>query len=359
MYHDRFWNLLAKKLSGEASPEEISELISLIKTYPELSYPAQNVADLWKLKPLKNEESAEAAFQKLFSQIKPTEEETGANETIVTTEIEKEPNNHKKRWFIIGLSVILLTTTSIFFWPDKRSSTTSETANQVQEIFTRPGTRTKVVLPDSSTVWLNAGSKLTYSQPFGIAQRKVTLSGEAYFDVTKNKIPFIIYTNGAQIKVLGTAFNVRSYPPEKRIETSLVHGRVEVSLDKNPGDKFYLKPNQKLTLNISPVSEKKKRRKEMTPIAVYSELSYLDDTTIAETSWMENKLVFDDESFDEVANKMQRWYGVSIQIKYKKLKEERYTGVFEKENVWQALEAMKLITPFHYTVKNNEIIITH
>lgn len=358
MHHDRFWTLLAKKLSGEASEEEVEELALLIKAYPELSYPAQNVADLWKLKPAPNKESAEKAFQSLFAKIQP------GNAAIIDESIDRyetnfyRPQRRSKRWLAITLGIIIFFAAFVLSLSNKKTAVVAKVPEQLQEILTRPGTRTKVVLPDSSVVWLNAGSKLTYAQSFGSAQRAVTLTGEAYFDVVKNKVPFVIYTNGAQIKVLGTAFNVRSYPKEKKIETSLVHGRVEVSLDKNPEDKFFLKPNQKLTLNLSPITDKKKRRKELTPLAVFSELSYLNDETIAETSWVDNKLVFDDESFEEVANRMERWYGVSIQIKYEKLKTERYTGVFEKENVWQALEAMRIITPFRYSVKNNEIIIT-
>ncbi|RYY47036.1 MAG: DUF4974 domain-containing protein, partial [Chitinophagaceae bacterium] len=80
--------------------------------------------------------------------------------------------------------------------------------------------------------------------------------------------------------------------------------------------------------------------------------------TIAETSWVENKLVFDDESFEEIAKKMERWYGVSIRFKNEKIKNEKITGVFEKETVWQALTALQETTQFHFTSKNNSILIT-
>jgi ferric-dicitrate binding protein FerR (iron transport regulator) len=159
--------------------------------------------------------------------------------------------------------------------------------------------------------------------------------------------------------VLGTAFNVRSYPSEKKIETSLVHGRVEIALDNNPENRYILKPSQKLILATGEAPIKKGQQKKQSPIAVLSTVHYLDDSTIAETSWVENKLVFDDEDFEEIARKMERWYGVSIRFKTERLKRERLTGVFEKETVSQALAYLQETTPFHFTIKNNEIIITH
>jgi ferric-dicitrate binding protein FerR (iron transport regulator) len=245
----------------------------------------------------------------------------------------------------------------IWFLTTANVKTTSKTAPQTAEVTTRPGTRTKLVLPDGSTIWLNAGSKLAYSQPFDVKDRRVTLTGEAFFDVAKTGELFIIHTEGVQIKVLGTAFNVRSYPAEKKIETSLVRGRVEVSMDDNPEKKYVLTPNEKLTLNTAGTTSMKK--KQLVPLAIVSTLRYsTDSTTIAETSWVENKLVFIDESFEDIAKKLEQWYGVTIVFKNSTVKGEHFTGVFEKETIGQALEALQLTTPFRFIVRENSIIIT-
>ena len=107
-----------------------------------------------------------------------------------------------------------------------------------------------MLLPDGSTVWLNAGSRLTYDSLYGTTLREVTLSGEAYFDVVKNpKKPFIIHTGKINIRVLGTVFNVKSYPEEQTIETSLIKGSIEVSFPSQPSKKIILKPNQKLIID--------------------------------------------------------------------------------------------------------------
>jgi ferric-dicitrate binding protein FerR (iron transport regulator) len=360
MNQDQFWNLLAKKLSGEASEEEIRELAAMIKTNPELSFAAQNVVDLWKVKPIENKQAAEEAFQKLMIAMEQEDDSatTAANQLSSELNRQETPKSRKRRFLLMG-SLVLLIVASFYLWHKHAKPNEAVATNQLQEIYTRPGTKTRVVLPDSSIVWLNAGSKLTYQQPFGIADRKVTLTGEAYFDVEKSSKLFIIHTNGAQIKVLGTAFNVRSYPSEKKIETSLVHGRVEVMLDEDPESKYVLKPNEKLTLNTEQQGTKSTGRQLQTPIVVRSTLHHIDEETIAEISWIENKLVFEDESFEDVALKLERWYGVIIRFKNEKVKSERLTGVFEKETIWQALTTIQEIIPFRFTVKHNEITITH
>ncbi len=358
MYQERFWNLLAKHLSGEASPEEFAELQTLLKEHPELSYSAQHVTDLWKTKGDYDVLEAERAFKK-HKQVSVWELPDELNASSLT---KSGGINYKSLYTLrsilwIGM-VITVIGVGLFIWRNGKKEGVGLN-KQTAEVFTRPGSRTKLILPDGSEVWLNAGSRLTYQQPFGDTSRAVNLIGEAFFDVVKSNKPFIIYTGGVQIKVLGTAFNVRSYPNEKKIETSLVRGRVEVTLDKSPEKKYILKPNEKLTLNTDDEIVGNNHKKLPPPLAVVSNLRYLDSTTIAETSWVENKLVFVDESFDDIAKRMERWYGVTIIFKNDKVKNERLTGVFEKETVWQALEALQLTTSFHFSLRDDTIIITN
>ncbi|RYF85047.1 MAG: FecR family protein, partial [Chitinophagaceae bacterium] len=314
MHNDHFWNLLAKKLAGEASAGELEELVSLIKTYPELSYAAQQVTDLWQIQSPASPHLAEKALEKHLVKLHgmPFTESRPEN-----TELAFSSPTPRRYWKLLVGGILLLVLIGAGFYMNRsgNSGGNNQLTKQTEEVFTRPGTRTKLLLSDSTVVWLNAGSKLTYSQPFGVNDRTVTLTGEAYFDVKKSTKPFIIHTSGIQIRVLGTAFNVRSYPTEKKVETSLIRGRVEITVDKKPGDKYVLLPSEKLTLTTGQktVSHSAKRLHE--PTVVRSTINYLNTTTIAETSWVENKLVFDDESFEEIAKKMERWYGVSIRFK--------------------------------------------
>jgi ferric-dicitrate binding protein FerR (iron transport regulator) len=358
MHQDHFWNLLAKHLCGEASPAEREELESLIKANPELSFAAQHVTDLWGLKGGEDMDAAEQAFKKQMLLI--ANQTDSSPEYVIQDEVDGQEKNkgRKKFWPLLITGIIVVSLLSVWVIKPGPSKYSERSIPQTAEYYTRPGSRTKLILPDSSVVWLNSGSKLTYTQPFGVINRTVTLSGEAFFNVVKRTEPFIIHTEGVQIKVLGTAFNVRSYTNEKKIETSLVIGRVEVTLDKRPEKKYVLAPNEKLTLNKeeSSITSKKKGQH---PLAILGSVAYLDSSTIVETSWIDNKLVFVDESFSDIASKMERWYGVTINFKNQKIKYERFTGVFEKETVWQALEALQLTASFHFTNKENTITITH
>lgn len=353
MHLDRFWNLLWKHLAGEATAAEIAELEALIKAHPDLSFPAQHLTDLWKVQPPTETTDSEAAFASLQASLVNRE---GSNEANFPERVDEPIRSGK---FLLVTLIGLLVLCSIWMlWPLSANKGVAVESSQTAEISTLPASRTRVVLPDGSAVWLNAGSKITYPRPFGEKERSMTLVGEAYFDIVKSKIPFVIRTGGVQIRVLGTAFNVRSYPSENKIETSLVRGRVEVALDNHPDKKYILNPNEKLTLNTAPASAVKSRQKPLVPLAVLSTIHYLDSTTTAETSWVQNKLVFDDEPFADVVSKMEHWYDVRIRFQSESLKTERLTGVFEKQTVMEALEALQVSTPFRFSQKNNEIILT-
>ena len=227
-------------------------------------------------------------------------------------------------------------------------------------------------MPDGTKVWVNAGSKLTYDNNYGNKLREVSLFGEAFFDVVKNsEKPFVIHTLKMDIKVLGTAFNVRCYPNEKKTETSLIRGRIEVTLKDRPNEKIYLSPNEKLTLmddalvssdNSTKTNNNKKDDRFaqlLQPIVAIGHVTTMPvNNTIIETSWVENKLEFRSETFEEVASKMERWYAVNIFIEGDALKHEHLTGSFETETVEQALTALQYTTKFKFNINKNNITIT-
>ena len=149
------------------------------------------------------------------------------------------------------------------------------------EIATLPGTHSKTILPDGSTVWLNAGSKLTYNKNFNTATREVELSGEAYFDVKKDEHhPFIIHTSAMHIKVLGTAFNVKSYPGDKSSETSLIRGSIEVTMNNRPQEKIILHPSEKLVVmnRIETKKDEDETKPEPISTVTLSKINYVPPT---------------------------------------------------------------------------------
>jgi ferric-dicitrate binding protein FerR (iron transport regulator) len=233
------------------------------------------------------------------------------------------------------------------------------------EVLAAAGARTRMVLPDGTTVWLNSNSKLLYRQDYNRQSREVELEGEGYFDVVKDvQRPFIVHTSGIDVKVLGTSFAVKCYAQDETIETTLLRGSIEVSRkDKENSPRVILKPNEKLVYNRHPVSPDTMgiaRRKIVaaTPdIAVNSIPKNVPDSEKVETAWMYNRLVFNGDGFQEVAAKMERWYNVKITFKDERLYRRRFGGTFANESVEDALKALQLTTAFSYSIHGNEIDI--
>ena len=149
----------------------------------------------------------------------------------------------------MAVASVLIVVFGGWLWFGNQSS---DAKGQKQEIIeAQNGSRSRSVLPDGSTVWLNAGSKLYYENDFTGATREVRLEGEAFFDVVKKTDrPFIVHTSGIDIKVLGTAFNVKSYPEDKTVETTLYRGSVKVFRhEESETGAIHLKPNEKLILS--------------------------------------------------------------------------------------------------------------
>lgn len=352
-----FWNLLARKIAGEASQQELQQLQDLMKQNHDWAYQAEHIEQFWQFKNDAGKLESELAFEEHLQRMK----ESGIDfppAEISQTNLEVNNTGRGKRILILSIAAILiLFIAGIFGLTSDKKNPTTVSEKSFSEVSSPIGSRTKLVLPDSSVVWLNAGSKLTYNEHFGATNRNTTLIGEAFFDVKKSTMPFIIHANKVQIKVLGTAFNVRAYPDEKTTETSLIRGRVEVRLDKTPDRPFFLEPNEKLIV-ANELGELKTRVQNKEPLVVYKGLTRTIDSTIVETSWVDNELIFQDEDFHEIASKMEKWYGVAIEFKDEKVANEHLSGTFTSETVQEALNALQLATKFHYTIKGNLVTIT-
>jgi len=237
------------------------------------------------------------------------------------------------------------------------------------EVIVPKGQRSQLLLPDNTKVWLNAGTVFRYPQNFGNnKKRSVFLEGEAFFNVQPNKkVPFYVHLKeNLSIKVTGTEFNIKCYSNEKIIETTLVKGSVNLIQKDNHNrtiKEIELQPNEKALYN-----------KKDNKIIIAKLLPDIEFNTVKSTghtgenmtgkvssviAWKENELVFDDETFYEIAMKMERWFGITIKIHDENLKQERFTGKFaNKETVYQILDIINRTEPINYKVINNEIIIS-
>ena len=258
---------------------------------------------------------------------------------------------------------------SAFLFPlfiHHRSGSLADTPKRINEIKVQPGVKTKLQLPDKSQVWVNSDSKLSYPDNFNGATREVFLDGEAYFDVIKDSDhPFIVHTAGLDIKVLGTAFNVKAYRSESQIEATLIHGMIEVTRTNQPNaPRMILKPHEKMVFDKYAVEEipvtdaRITDNKAVQPaITILPLLKNRADSALSETSWVYNRLSFEDEKFGDLALKMERWFNVVINMSNEKLRAFRLTGSFEKETIEEALRELQYLVSFQYRISGNEISI--
>ncbi len=375
MNKERIWNLLSRKLSGEATTDELQELDNLLEAKPAMDLPAQFVQEYWGLSGEADKDFLEATYLLHTDRLKEKGydlEESNA-ETDGLNFLEHEPPTGKKKIIRIAAMAVAVVAifTALFL---TKPAAQAESAKAISEVSTKDGSRSKMTLPDGTQVWLNSNTKLIYdNESFAKGVREVTLTGEAYFDVVKNPDrPFIIHAKKINIKVLGTAFNVKAYPGEKTTETSLIRGSVEVTV-KDREEKIVMKPNEKLIINNDdvkapmpvsgrlPIAVKQKAiLVKPQPIIELSSLTlYPTDNSIVETGWVENRLVFSGETFENIAVKMERWYGLTIVIKDEKLRNVKITGSFTEETIYQALDALQFTTKFTYRIDRNTITISN
>ena len=370
MEQEYVWNLIGKKISGESSEGELYELENLLRSNPELHYPMQTIIDLWNPAPIQNQEEVAKAYNRHLDRLREQNIDFGPPVHPFSFHPDKKSTKSSKIKFTGLAFLIILLIAFVFWYPGfyKRSINPTSLDESVQktssEISTKSGSKTKVILPDGTLVWINADSKLIYDKNYGNSIREVSLTGEAFFDVVKNKEkPFIIHTGKIEIRVLGTAFNVKSYPGEKTIETSLVRGSIEVTFKDRPSEKVILKPNEKLVVaNEYPSAlstNKPSVKKANLPIVQISHLSYYEklDSTVVETAWVQNKLIFQDESFESLARRLERWYGVTISFKDPEMEELHFTGIFINESILQALNALKVSSNFNFKIEGKNISI--
>lgn len=205
------------------------------------------------------------------------------------------------------------------------------------------GSKTKLYLPDGTLVWLNAGSRMTYSQGFGVDNRKVELEGEGYFEVKRNeKIPFFVKTKDLQLQVLGTKFNFRDYPEDHEVVVSLLEGKVGLNNLLREEKEAVLSPDERAVLNKA------------------NGLLTVESVTASNASqWTDSYLFFDEELLPDIAKELERSYNVKIHIANDSLKTFRFYGNFvrREQNIQEVLEALASTEKMQYEIEERNITI--
>jgi len=342
MDENRIVELLTRKIAGEANAEELGELAYLLKKYPDAVYYDALLEQVWEFGEQDTGSDLNQSFKK--HKLKFKEE----------LKFKKSASGILSGAFVFVVALACIAVVFVFFI--NRSNSEISPQERV-EIVAGRGVRKEVKLPDETLVRLNSESKISYDPAMlHNKKREVKLTGEALFNVAHDKSrPFIVTTTKVAVRVLGTQFNIKEYPGEKRSETTLFTGSIELTINDRSDQKFLLKPSEKFALVEKSGLLSSADNNSVLMIERISPVKHGDKEYIKEISWAENTLILQNESFEDLLPRLERWYNVKILLTDPKIRSFRFTGIFINENVVEALEAMKLIKPFNYKLTGNEV----
>lgn len=240
-------------------------------------------------------------------------------------------------WYSVAAAILLLPIiiAGVLWFSNQNQPETIVVEAPVSSTLIAPfGSRITFTLPDGTKGWLNSGSSLTYNQPFN-RNRQVDLEGEVWLNVSHDEEhPFIVNTGSSNVKVLGTKFNLNAYPEENYVEVVLEEGKVSF----NTGglqEVVVLKPNERLVLENNKIN-----------IDQIEPYKY--------SAWKEGKLVFRDDSMDEVARRIERWYNVDVELVEKELKSYVFRGTFQDDSLEEVLRYLSMTSPIKYKIEGRK-----
>ncbi|WP_163716544.1 FecR domain-containing protein [Mangrovibacterium lignilyticum] len=327
--------LILKYLQGEASYEEGLRVLEWLQADPENFRSFEELRDAWFAAGIiRNipEINVEQQYNKLHNKLNPAQSKT------IRVTFSRLPE-----WLKIAAVFVLAFLMGAMAINLRNNHAIGSPSPYVLEA--PYGAKIKMDLGDGTRVWLNAGSKLSYSNSFNSNNRNVTLSGEAYFQVAKNKkLPFIVQAGQVKVKAVGTAFNVKAYADEDKLEATLVEGTIELS---QGGDKQMLMPRQMITIDR--------------PNALTGKMKYQIATNVNTdiyTSWIGKRWIFERENMLDFAKKLERRYDVRISIEDERLTTYKITGSIEQQTLGQLLSALQLTIPLSYKIQDDEVVLT-
>lgn len=255
----------------------------------------------------------------------------------------RKTHKNLKRTFLFAacfISILSLLSTTYLLINKTKTLENIALSNEYTHVTieSKIGMRSSFYLPDGSFVYLNSGSKITYPVAFNEQERRISLSGEAYFKVESNPdYPFYVDLSDkdVSIKVLGTEFNLEAYKDNEEIRTTLLSGKLSVLPSVGDTQKEYeLHPQQKALFNIK------------------TELwSVINTDGKEDIAWMEGKLIFRETPMPEVLRRLSLFYDVDFRVQNKVIEKYRFTGVFDNRQLVQILDYLKISSSIDYTVK--------
>lgn len=332
--HTRIDELITTFLSQGLGAEERVELDNWIKSSSENKQYFQKMHEVWF-------SSISASNQKRYEKEKAFDRFLSRTQKLS----EEEKDTRKlplRKLFYSAAAVALLCIISFASYQTGSEQVKKQFAEMIIEAPL--GSKTKLYLPDGSLVWLNAGSKISYSQGFGVNNRELKFEGEGYFEVEKNKeLPFNIRTQDLNVTVLGTKFNFRNYPEDHEAIVNLMEGRVSLENHLKEMELKYLSPAQKMILN-----------KQTGEIQISS-----TNETEKTRDWTNNILMFDEELLPDIVRELERSYNIKIRIDNESLKGARFYGYFNQreQNIYDILNILSSTGRITYKMTENNTIV--
>ncbi len=356
---------LLRSLNGNLNKDEIRELQEWVNSSAENLLEFEAYCKIWlgtAIHLTNSKFDTQTAWDKISKQILNNDADKGL--------VDNKLNNRRlRKSFEIAAMFILFFSLGFAASLLVNSQKNNQSPNKSCEIITPQGSKSQVSLPDGSTAWLNAGSKLSYKSDFNNTERIVNLEGEAYFKIKSNKEkPFVVQTTYLKVKAYGTVFNVKAYPEEKTIEATLVEGIVEiVTEDKTKSDKTYsytLNPKQNIIYHIdSGLSElpaeitANNKDVGVKKTEVVGKMVQVISNIKPElyTSWKDENWIVEGISLNDLAILMERRYNTKITIQDDALKLYKFTGTIKNETLEQVLVILSLTTPLEYQVGKGSV----
>ena len=330
MDKEKIWAHITRKISGENTLDDSIKVDEWLNNKPENKIIYSRLKEVWNFNP-----ASEEVNYSLFESIK---------RRIRVHENFSKQNFFGTTFFKAAAIVAVILASNFMVYQFKRDSIKTESVSW-QEIVVPRGNRMKLVLPDSTSIWLNNETKIRYASNFS-TNREVELSGEAYFDVHHDAShPFIVKVGKQKIKVLGTRFSVNAYPEDQMIETSLISGSVVFQNDReiNGNSEFRLDPGYSLFYD-------KQNNSVVTQKIQSSYYQY----------WENGVYAFKDESFESLSLKIKRIFNIEIVFEDKFLKTKTYTGTINiNDNIFLFMEAIRRtsVEPIEYKFNKNIIYV--
>lgn len=344
-------DLLVKYVTGSAGVDEIARVEVWLDADPANMEEYVSLERAWRDARLAGDAAlldADRAFDRLKGRL-----DMAAESSRVV--VMNESSVRRVKWIYkaaVAAGIIVIAGGAWLYWGAGKKAEKEEAP--VAFVVPR-GEKKHVVLPDSTELWLNAGSTLRVEPGFGVTGRVVYLDGEGFFKVKHDsKMVFTVMTRNYTIRDIGTAFNINTYSGDSRFEAAVLEGEISVEghfSKNNSSSRIVLSHHQVLKIKKEPVETPKARAE---PIVSLTQSATVDRYA----GWKEDQLSFDDERFRDIANQLERRYNVTIVIDDAALADYHFSGNFQGlPDVAAVLDILKETTPFTYDIKNDTVVM--